>query len=187
LTFHTDSGDLNCDYSSGECFSGWDLTHYQPTYGCIFAFSILACLIAIVLGIILQVACWAGETKLWLGWTLVLTCVVLCCALLAVLFVVWGLLWNHPSMALHSRNLDDGEACTFNDDDEENGGFLCSWNGARSFNGYSIHHEEFLDLDVRAYQDNWGPSVGWILTSLSGGFAFWTLLLILGWRPIVKQ
>jgi hypothetical protein len=29
----------------------------------------------------------------------------------------------------------------------------------------------------------WGPTTGWILTTISFGFTSWIILLVLGWRP----
>ncbi|KAL6079272.1 hypothetical protein QOT17_000901 [Balamuthia mandrillaris] len=174
---------VQCPYNPYK--AKWDLKGFEAPYSSIMAFSIFACLLALPLGIILLILCWKVShlPSLVLARTLVVTAIVLSILLACCMFVIWGILWSHPTIMLDVLNLDE-DFCDQYEDDED-GWMACSWRGEKKT---SIDRQlPQWGVMITDWDETWGPSLGWTFASISFGFSLWIIVSVVGWIPSLSS
>jgi len=198
---------VNCKYTEGAGCSdldtlqyyfpnvaSWDLKQLAPNYGAIFAFLILDIIVAIILGIYLQVMVWKSEEwsikirKILTGVAIGITLV-----LFGLLLITWTIIMGHQKM------IQDSMGPSGYDQDwcdrllyRRQGGPICNWlakNYAEDWTDVTgeVHVQKqtnwFLGCQVSQFEEWSYPDGGWICTTLALGFSLWILILVVGWHP----
>jgi len=166
----------------------WDLKEYQPSYGAMFAFTLASILLALFLGIIIQVICWTYDR-----WSPIVTLVLLiiaivsCVVLLIFLLINWTIFFGHDSFVRSSLDVEK-DWCAGGDsrDKEDSANVLCTWNGDVLYSSTISRYERFYNLNWRQQNPNWGPHTAWVLSTIAFGLVGFVFLLIVGWRPAIK-
>jgi len=195
LTLDLAGFSFTCLYSDGDCVNNfsdvqppWDLSDYTATYGTIFAFLMVSMVTLIPLFIVITVICWTQD-KIPPKITLVLYIVAIVLSVTVIIFegIAWCVLFNHPVMARNSLGFSSDICPGGDSNDQEKGGFLCTWNGSYDYGEFSIVTYQFLESPFRNLNTNWGPNTGWVLLTVSFGLSCGVFLLTAGWRPAFKS
>jgi len=166
----------------------WNLSHYQENYSPMFAFTLIAILLIIALGILLQVICWTYDRingKITLA--LFIVAVILNVMILISLLITWTIFFGHDGWVRASLGINS-ELCAGGQtyDKAGYGNILCTWDGNWVYNQYVSRYEPFYNFYWRQQNPSWGPDSAWICSTIAFGMIGFVFLLIVGWRPAFK-
>jgi len=178
-----------CDYTTSDCQGiidgGFDTSQFQGMYAAILAFSLASIVTAIIQGILMLFLTFRADALPPLV-NKIMTVVVISVSviLLAFLIITWGVTWRQPKATRMAVGLGDSFCNQYPIDDQYEGGTFCQWNGEYTWDDVTIRNLTFFrDVYATDVSQQWQPSDGFILTTISLGFSSWICLLTLGWRP----
>jgi len=180
--------DGDCENNFSDVQAPWDLSDYKATYGTIFAFLLVSMILMVPLFVLITVICWTQE-RIHPKITLVLYIVTIVMVVFIIVFegIAWCVLFNHPVMARQSLGYSDSICPGGDSNDQQKGGFLCTWNGSYNYGEFNIVNYTFLNSPFRDLTTSWGPNTGWVLLTVSFGLTCAVFLLVAGWRPAFRS
>jgi len=179
---------VTCDYTDTNCPAirdPFNSNEFQGMYAAIFSFALATIVTAILLGILLLVMNWRAEAMGGLGSKiLTVVAIVISVMLLAFVIITWALIWRHPKSTRQAVGLSDNYCDQWEISERYKGGVYCVWEDEWNWSDSIIRNLTFrTDVQATGVKQLWGPTTGWILTTISFGFTSWVILLVLGWRP----
>jgi len=175
LVVNLGGSDQTCKYSDGKCDLGeigkclpnlakkWDLQYYAQNYGASFAFALIAVILSIIMMPLLQLLQWKPNllprvpriTVFWVMFGIAI-------AVFVCLLVAYSVQFGHPRVVSQSVGLGTTYCDRYDAPGHFLAGTLCSWMGYRNVGSPNRPaYLPFTGLNVKNYNENWGPRVGW--------------------------